>query len=207
MSRPGTDPGMDPPGPLDRLLDEDPADLYENAPMGYLSTLPDGRIVKVNRTFCTWTGRAAEDVLGLRFRDLLTVGGKVFHDTHLAPLLRLLRESAAFAAAGAVSVVYLRAPVLLGPAFLTATELGLFAIAFRAVEQLTLLPGILTGALFPVLTHAALHDRDRLSRGYDLLWRSTAALGAFAAAARPIPSTRRVSAGSITPSSQSRAVE
>lgn len=101
---------------------------------------------------------------------------------HLAPLLRLLRESAAFAAAGAVSVVYLRVPVLLGPAFLTATELGLFAIAFRAVEQLTLLPGILTGALFPVLTHAALHDRDRLSRGYDLLWRSTAAMGAFAAA-------------------------
>lgn len=100
----------------------------------------------------------------------------------LAPLLRLLRESAAFAAAGAVSVVYLRAAVLLGPAFLTASEFGRFAVAFRAVEQLTLLPGILTGALFPILTHAALHDRARLSRGYDALWRSTAAMGAFAAA-------------------------
>jgi PAS domain S-box-containing protein len=81
--------GVDPPGGLDRLLDEDPADLYENAPMGYLSTLPDGRIVKVNRTFCAWTGRSADDVLGARLRDLLTVGGKVFHDTHLAPLLRM----------------------------------------------------------------------------------------------------------------------
>jgi PAS domain S-box-containing protein len=90
VSRTGTGPSdVDPPGRLDRLLDEDPADLYENAPMGYLSTLPDGRIVKVNRTFCAWTGRAAEDVLGSRFRDLLTVGGKVFHDTHLAPLLRM----------------------------------------------------------------------------------------------------------------------
>jgi PAS domain S-box-containing protein len=90
VSRTGTDPSdVDPPRPLERLLEEDPADLYENAPMGYLSTLPDGRIVKVNRTFCTWTGRAAEDVLGSRFRDLLTVGGKVFHDTHLAPLLRM----------------------------------------------------------------------------------------------------------------------
>jgi O-antigen/teichoic acid export membrane protein len=98
------------------------------------------------------------------------------------PLRRLLRESAAFAAAGAVSVVYLRAAVLLGPAFLTAAELGAFAVAFRAVEQLTMLPAILTGALFPVLTHAALHDRLRLSRGYDLLWRSTAVLGAFTAA-------------------------
>lgn len=102
---------------------------------------------------------------------------------HLAPLLRLLRESAAFAAAGAVSVVYLRTAVLLGPAFLTPSQFGAFSIAFRAVEQLTILPGILTGALFPVLTHAALHDRTRLSRGYDLLWRSTAAMGAFAAAA------------------------
>ena len=33
--------------------------------MGYLSTLPDGRIVKVNRTFCAWTGRSADDLLGV----------------------------------------------------------------------------------------------------------------------------------------------
>lgn len=101
---------------------------------------------------------------------------------HLAPLRRLLRETAAFAAAGAVSVVYLRAAVLLGPAFLTADEFGAFSVAFRAVEQLTMLPAILTVALFPVLAHAALHDRPRLSRGYDVLWRSTATMGAFAAA-------------------------
>ena len=59
--------GRDPRGQLDRLLEEDPADLYENAPMGYLSTLPDGRIVKVNRTFCAWTGRSADDLIGARF--------------------------------------------------------------------------------------------------------------------------------------------
>jgi PAS domain S-box-containing protein len=90
VSRPGAHPaGADPPGGLDRLLEEDPADLYENAPMGYLSTLPDGRIVKVNRTFCAWTGRRVDEVLGTRFQDLLTVGCQVFHDTHLAPLLRM----------------------------------------------------------------------------------------------------------------------
>ncbi|MGY1846912.1 MULTISPECIES: SpoIIE family protein phosphatase [unclassified Blastococcus] len=74
---------------LDRLLDEDPADLYENAPMGYLSALPDGRIVKVNRTFCAWTGRAPDDLLDQRFPDLLSVGGRVFYNTHLVPLLRM----------------------------------------------------------------------------------------------------------------------
>ncbi|MFP5372680.1 MAG: SpoIIE family protein phosphatase [Actinomycetes bacterium] len=108
---------MDPPRPLDRLLEEDPADLYENAPMGYLSTLPDGRIVKVNRTFCAWTGRSPEDVLGSRFRDLLTVGGKVFHDTHLAPLLRMqgaVRE---------VALDVLRADGSMLPCLVNAVEL------------------------------------------------------------------------------------
>jgi len=102
---------------------------------------------------------------------------------HFGRLLRLLRESAAFAVAGAVSVVYLRVAVLLGPAFLSASAFGAFAVAFRAVEPLTMLPSLLTGALFPILTHAALHDRERLARGYDMLWRSTATLGALAAAA------------------------
>ncbi|MGY1618520.1 SpoIIE family protein phosphatase [Geodermatophilus sp. SYSU D00691] len=81
--------GRDPRLELSRLLEEDPADLYENAPCGYLSTLPDGTVVKVNHTFCAWTGRPARDVLGSRFQDLLTIGGQVFHETHLAPLLRL----------------------------------------------------------------------------------------------------------------------
>ena len=85
--------------------------------MGYLSTLPDGRIVKVNRTFCAWTGRAADDVLGARFRDLLTVGGKVFHDTHLAPLLRMqgaVRE---------VALDVLRADGSMLPCLVNAVEL------------------------------------------------------------------------------------
>jgi serine/threonine-protein kinase RsbW len=82
-------PGQDPRAQLGRLLEEDPADLYENAPMGYLSTLPDGRIVKVNRTFCAWTGRTADQLIGTRLHDLLSVGGRVFFETHLAPLLRM----------------------------------------------------------------------------------------------------------------------
>jgi serine/threonine-protein kinase RsbW len=118
VTRTGAEPsGADPSGPLDRLLEEDPADLYENAPMGYLSTLPDGRIVKVNTTFCAWTGRTADDVLGSRFRDLLTVGGKVFHDTHLAPLLRMqgaVRE---------VALDVLRADGSMLPCLVNAVEL------------------------------------------------------------------------------------
>ena len=82
-------PAPDQDGRLDHLLEDDPADLYENAPMGYLSTLPDGRIVKVNRTFCDWIGRPSGEVLGERFQELLSMGGRVYYETHLVPLLRM----------------------------------------------------------------------------------------------------------------------
>ena len=82
-------PAPDQDGRLDHLLEDDPADLYENAPMGYLSTLADGRIVKVNRTFCDWIGRPSGEVLGERFQELLSMGGRVYYETHLVPLLRM----------------------------------------------------------------------------------------------------------------------
>jgi PAS domain S-box-containing protein len=71
------------------LPEESAEDLYENAPCGYLSTLPNGTIVRVNQTFLTWTGYHREELLGKRFQELLTVGGKIFHETHYAPLLRM----------------------------------------------------------------------------------------------------------------------
>ncbi|MDQ1600457.1 MAG: hypothetical protein QOD68_1931, partial [Actinomycetota bacterium] len=35
----------------DPLTPDSAEDLYENAPCGYISTLPGGRIVRVNQTF------------------------------------------------------------------------------------------------------------------------------------------------------------
>src|SRR5688572_15911830 len=76
--------------PGHELLQEDVEDLYEQAPCGYLSTAADGTIVKVNGTFLTWTGLARGALIGRRrFLDLLTRGGQVFYETHMAPLLRM----------------------------------------------------------------------------------------------------------------------
>ncbi|GAA0548418.1 hypothetical protein GCM10010172_32810 [Paractinoplanes ferrugineus] len=73
--------------------DDDPDDLYEHAPCGYLTTLPDGTIVKVNQTFLAWTGYTRAELVGhRRFRDLLSSGGQIFHETHYAPLLRMQDE-------------------------------------------------------------------------------------------------------------------
>ncbi|MEU9831795.1 SpoIIE family protein phosphatase [Streptosporangium sp. NPDC048047] len=68
-------------------------DLYENAPCGYLSTLLDGKIAKINETLLAWLGYTREQVVGrMSFTDLLTVGGRLYHETHYAPLLRMRGE-------------------------------------------------------------------------------------------------------------------
>ncbi len=72
------------------LLDDDPEQLYERAPCGYLSTTPDGTIVKVNQTFLEWTGYDRPGLVGRRtFSELLTPGGRIYHETHYAPMLRM----------------------------------------------------------------------------------------------------------------------
>ncbi|ONI92384.1 histidine kinase [Saccharothrix sp. ALI-22-I] len=75
------------------LLEDSAEDLYENAPCGYLSTSLDGHIAKVNGTLLRWLGYRREELVGRRrFADLLTVGGKLYHETHFAPLLRMQGE-------------------------------------------------------------------------------------------------------------------
>ena len=72
------------------LAEDDAELLYERAPCGYLSTTPEGLIIKVNQTFLTWTGYERDELVGVRkFTDLLSAGGRIFHETHYAPMLRM----------------------------------------------------------------------------------------------------------------------
>jgi len=72
------------------LLEETAEDLYEHAPSGYLSTLPDGTIVKINQTLLDWLGHTRDAVVGtMRFQALLAVGPRIYYETHCAPLLRM----------------------------------------------------------------------------------------------------------------------
>ncbi|MFF0290711.1 PP2C family protein-serine/threonine phosphatase [Streptomyces sp. NPDC005262] len=75
------------------LLEDSAEDLYEHAPCGYLSTLLDGQIAKVNATLLDWLGYERGDLVGRKhFSDLLSVGGRLYHETHFAPLLRMQGE-------------------------------------------------------------------------------------------------------------------
>jgi signal transduction histidine kinase len=68
---------------------EDLEDLFENAPCGYVLAGGDGRILRVNRTLADWLDRSAADLAGSRFSDLLNIAGKIYYETHFAPLLRM----------------------------------------------------------------------------------------------------------------------
>lgn len=95
------------------LVADDPVELYETAPCGYLSTEPSGLIVKVNRTFLEWTGYRADELVERRaFQSLLAVGDRIFFETHFAPSLVMegtVREIAAML----VSASGERLPVLI----------------------------------------------------------------------------------------------
>jgi sigma-B regulation protein RsbU (phosphoserine phosphatase) len=72
------------------LLEDSAEELFENAPCGYVTTDLGGTIVQVNRTFEEWTGLAREQLLaGRRFQDLLSAGGRIYYETHFAPLLQM----------------------------------------------------------------------------------------------------------------------
>lgn len=74
------------------------ADLYEHAPCGYLSTSMDGTVTKVNGTLLGWLGIGRDELVGRRrFADLLTVGGRIYHETHFAPMLRMHGEAGGIA--------------------------------------------------------------------------------------------------------------
>ncbi len=64
--------------------------LLDAAACGLIQTADDGTFLRVNRTFCSWVGRSADELVGRRrFQELLTMGGRIFHQTHWAPLIRM----------------------------------------------------------------------------------------------------------------------
>ncbi len=64
--------------------------LFESAACGLARTTADGTFVHVNRTFCDWVGYTPGELCGQRkLQDLLTMGGRIFHQTHWQPLLQI----------------------------------------------------------------------------------------------------------------------
>jgi PAS domain S-box-containing protein len=67
--------------------------LYHHAPCGYLYTMEDGTLIDVNDTFLAFTGYSRKEIIeNKRFEDFLSIGGKIYYETHFAPLLNMQGE-------------------------------------------------------------------------------------------------------------------
>src|SRR3954463_13456292 len=54
-----------------------------------MSSLMDGTIVRVNRTFLSWTGLERDDVVGRPIASLFSPASRLYFEVHASPLLRL----------------------------------------------------------------------------------------------------------------------
>ncbi|RYE31814.1 MAG: PAS domain-containing protein [Sphingobacteriaceae bacterium] len=62
--------------------------LYENSPCGHLSFYPGQHIFQINQTLLNWIGLRREEVINLKkFQDLITIGGKMYYQMVVLPLL------------------------------------------------------------------------------------------------------------------------
>ncbi|HEY0250201.1 MAG TPA: PAS domain-containing sensor histidine kinase, partial [Kofleriaceae bacterium] len=110
------------------------------APCGLLQTAEDGTIRVVNQTLCAWLGYTAVELVGRRFQDLFTIGGKMFHHTHWAPLMRMQ---------GSVSEIKLE---------MIARDGSLIPMVFNALRR------ELEGEVVHAIAAFIARDRDRYER-------------------------------------------
>ncbi len=62
--------------------------VFHSAPCGFLTTSTEGEILKANQTLLKLLGYEMGDLQGRKsFQDLLTIGGKLYYETHYKPLL------------------------------------------------------------------------------------------------------------------------
>ncbi len=71
------------------IPEENYKNFFESSLCGFLIADPEGIIIKTNAIFANWSGIPAGELKGKRFSDLLAIGGKIYYETHLWPLLRM----------------------------------------------------------------------------------------------------------------------
>jgi len=71
------------------ITQEGTAGLIDRIPCGFVSFADDGRVGAVNATLLEMLGLERENVVGNHIEKILTVGSRIFYQTHLFPLLRM----------------------------------------------------------------------------------------------------------------------
>jgi PAS domain S-box-containing protein len=64
-------------------------ELLDKAPCGFISFGDDSKIVYINATLLERLGYARDETIGRHFETILSVGSRIFHQTHFFPLVKL----------------------------------------------------------------------------------------------------------------------
>jgi PST family polysaccharide transporter len=81
----------------------------------------------------------------------------------------------------AASALYFRLAIVLVAALSSSHQLGYFSVSFRVIEVLTLVPGLLLGAAFPIFARAARDDRARFGYAVGRVFEVSVIVGAWVA--------------------------
>lgn len=68
---------------------EDFEDFFESSLCGFVIADANGKITRINSRAAKWINSTPEQLSGKRFSELLAVGGRIYFETHLWPLLRI----------------------------------------------------------------------------------------------------------------------
>ena len=70
-------------------LQENFEDFFDSSLCGFIIADTKGFILRANEKVAAWIECNTDELKGKRFSDLLAVGGKIYYETHLSPLLRM----------------------------------------------------------------------------------------------------------------------
>jgi len=99
-----------------------------------------------------------------------------FHPRRWLPLVR---TTFVFAVAIAINTLYFRVALLVMSLVATATQTGYFAVSYRIIEVLIVIPALLIGAVFPIISRAAHSDRERFQYATGRMFELAVLLGAL----------------------------
>lgn len=64
-------------------------DFFEESFSGFIIADEKNRIIRSNKRVSSWLGSSSDEIKGKKFSDLLSIGSKIYFETHLSPLLKM----------------------------------------------------------------------------------------------------------------------
>lgn len=71
------------------MQEQEATQFFEESFSGFLIADEKNRIIRSNKRVSNWLGISPEEIKGKKMSDLLSIGSKIYFETHLSPLLKM----------------------------------------------------------------------------------------------------------------------